>query len=513
MRAFLEPHSAWIENSLGCTTSQSVTFEIDVPFGQFAAESLLGGVPLDHRCLPATDELKSMITKWTTPENLSPRIELSLSHVQGTQLSSKATAWDPHWRDCPIAIWLRDVAHAVVSVQIPYVSLAGGMNSDSRNWLLVNRTDVAVVLAKLGTLLKSLPKCVYLLGGRTLELPAGGYNWDNLVLDEATNGHLRKDFELFFERENWFRRHGLPFRRGYLFYGPPGNGKTTAIRIMASHPAVTAYTIDFCDDRADNDALNSLFEAARRAAPSLVIFEDLDRVFAAGENTDRSVRISLQHFLNCVDGIGSQDGLVVVATANHPDALDQAIVRRPGRFDHDVRTLNYFYYYNFVEYLRNNARDLWFGDDDYAEAEHNTRNSRWYCEKNMQGPPFMECILFNPFDPKSPWRMRSHFAGLYQTEPFWIGPRIELWFDPELPSEKEPDASVAIGKIMLGTGNQHLKRMLQDIEPYKSRLKPAGSRNFHREIVDVRQLPFDRLADSIRAMLTVIFENQAGPDH
>ena len=333
MRSFLEPHSRWIENALGCTMSQSVTFEIDIPFGQFAAESLLDGVPLDRRCIPAASVLKPMITKWEIPENLSPRIELSLSHVQGTQLSSKAAGWDPHWRDCPLAVWLRDVAHAVVSVQIPYVSLAGGMNTDCRNWLLMNRADIPAALEKLAVLLQNLPKRVFLLGGRTLELPAGGYNWDSLVLDEATNGDLRQDFELFFEREDWFRRHGFPFRRGYLFYGPPGNGKTTAIRVMASHPAVAAYTIDFCDERADNDAMNSLFEAAHQAAPSLVIFEDLDRVFGTGEGNERPVRISLQHFLNCLDGVGSQDGVIVAATANNPDALDPAILRRPGRFD------------------------------------------------------------------------------------------------------------------------------------------------------------------------------------
>ena len=336
MRSFLEPHCGWIENVLGCTMSQSVTFEVDIPFGQFAAQNVLDGVSLDRRCLPAASVLGPMISKWEIPENISPRIELSLSHVQGTQLSSKAAGWDPHWRDCPVAIWLRDVGHAVVSVQIPFVSLAGGMSADSRNWLLVNRADIPAVLGKLEILLQNLPKRVCLIGGRTLELPAGGYNWDSLVLDEATNGDLRRDFELFFEREDWFRRHGFPFRRGYLFYGPPGNGKTTAIRIMASHPAVAAYTIDFCDERADNDAMNSLFEAARQAAPSLVIFEDLDRVFGAAAGSERPVRISLQHFLNCLDGVGSQDGVIVAATANRPDALDQAILRRPGRFDRVV---------------------------------------------------------------------------------------------------------------------------------------------------------------------------------
>ena len=149
MRAFLEPYSSWIENALGCAMSQSVTFEIDVPFGQFAADSLLEGVPLDRRCLPAASDLKSMINRWAIPENVSPRIELSLSHVQGTQLSSKVTAWDPHWRDCPVAVWLRDVTHAVVSVQIPYVSLVGGINAECRNWLLVNRADIRVVLGQI----------------------------------------------------------------------------------------------------------------------------------------------------------------------------------------------------------------------------------------------------------------------------------------------------------------------------------------------------------------------------
>jgi cell division protease FtsH len=50
--------------------------------------------------------------------------------------------------------------------------------------------------------------------------------------------------------------------------------------------------------------------------------------------------MSLQQLLNCLDGIGTQDGVVVVATANEPTALDPAILRRPGRFDRVVRFPN-----------------------------------------------------------------------------------------------------------------------------------------------------------------------------
>lgn len=36
-------------------------------------------------------------------------------------------------------------------------------------------------------------------------------------------------------RQEWYTAHGIPWRRGYLFYGPPGCGKTTAVAALAGH--------------------------------------------------------------------------------------------------------------------------------------------------------------------------------------------------------------------------------------------------------------------------------------
>ena len=47
----------------------------------------------------------------------------------------------------------------------------------------------------------------------------GRYDWDAVVLDATTRRMVRTDFELFFQREEWFRQHNLPYRRGYLFWG------------------------------------------------------------------------------------------------------------------------------------------------------------------------------------------------------------------------------------------------------------------------------------------------------
>ena len=157
------------------------------------------------------------------------------------------------------------------------------------------------------------------------------YDWDSVVLDPSVVQLVRNDFESFFQREPWFREHGLPFRRGYLFYGPPGNGKTTVIKVMASHPAITPLTFDFGSEIMNNESLSGFFEEAARNAPSLLIFEDLDRAFVGKDDHDQHPRITLQHFLNCLDGVGTQDGLIVVATANDPSMLDAAILKTSGQ--------------------------------------------------------------------------------------------------------------------------------------------------------------------------------------
>lgn len=105
---------------------------------------------------------------------------------------------------------------------------------------------------------------------------------------------------------------------------------------MASHPAITPLTFDFGSECMSNESLSGFFEEAARSAPSLLIFEDLDRAFVVKDDRDQRARTTLQHFLNCLDGIGTQDGLIMVATANDPSTLDAAILKRPGRFDRVV---------------------------------------------------------------------------------------------------------------------------------------------------------------------------------
>ncbi|MGA7377515.1 MAG: ATP-binding protein [Candidatus Sulfotelmatobacter sp.] len=72
----------------------------------------------------------------------------------------------------------------------------------------------------------------------------------------------------------------------------------------------------------------------------MVILEDLDRAFPTEGKRTQERTVSFQTLLNCLDGVGSHDGVIVVATANDPTCLDAAILKRPGRFDRVVQFRN-----------------------------------------------------------------------------------------------------------------------------------------------------------------------------
>ena len=336
MEAFIEPHRPWLESALGCSLSESVTFELGVAFGQLVAEDLLGGVPLDRECLAGAETLRPAVSRWAIPPGLSPRITLQPGRNRQAPIVARDLAWDPHWKETPVALWFHGFQHAVAAINIPFVSFARGFTHDWQPWLIVNRSELAPALKLLRGVLVESRKTVRVLGGQDVALPPNSYDWDRVVLDPTLIRLVRDDFESFLKREGWFKQHRLPFRRGYLFYGPPGNGKTSVLRVMASHPLISAHTLDFSNEELDNGALTTVFEEAGRCAPSLVLFEDLDRLYGQTIRGDNRTRITLQHLLNCLDGLAQPEGVIVVATANDATALDAAILRRPGRFDRVV---------------------------------------------------------------------------------------------------------------------------------------------------------------------------------
>ncbi|KAK3323353.1 proteasome-activating nucleotidase [Cercophora scortea] len=155
--------------------------------------------------------------------------------------------------------------------------------------------------------------------------------WADVVLPAAIKDNLLADVLSFFDSRALYRDLSVPWKRGIILHGVPGNGKTASIKALMNSlaarqpdPVPSLYIKSLENCHGPQWAIHRIFATARRMAPCLLVFEDLDSI--VGPKT-RS------YFLNEVDGLKSNDGILMVGSTNHLERLDAAITKRPSRFD------------------------------------------------------------------------------------------------------------------------------------------------------------------------------------
>jgi len=70
---------------------------------------------------------------------------------------------------------------------------------------------------------------------------------------------------------------GIPFRRGYLLYGPPGSGKTSFTEAVAGAMKLSICYLNLSGNKLDDDSLNRLLNNTPEA--SIILLEDIDAIF------------------------------------------------------------------------------------------------------------------------------------------------------------------------------------------------------------------------------------------
>ncbi len=150
--------------------------------------------------------------------------------------------------------------------------------------------------------------------------------------------------EGFAKNEEFYISHGLNYQTGVIFHGPPGCGKTSIIKALASYYEKPLYILPASRIMAIESAMSSIPEG------SFVLIEDIDGSGAVHDRSpdkedipsDTNVKISmgdvydsLSDILNAIDGVVSSHGRILFATTNYIDKLDGALIR-PGRFDLNI---------------------------------------------------------------------------------------------------------------------------------------------------------------------------------
>jgi len=156
---------------------------------------------------------------------------------------------------------------------------------------------------------------------------------ETLVLPDGMWEKVLSDARLFLSGRTWYHQHGIPHRRGYLLYGPPGSGKTSLVKVLASALSMDVALLNLNKMELDDDALLALLaELVRRRA--ILLLEDVDAIFEDRRRTNDANRsgVTFSGLLNALDGVATADERILIMTTNHRERLDPALLR-PGRID------------------------------------------------------------------------------------------------------------------------------------------------------------------------------------
>jgi ATP-dependent 26S proteasome regulatory subunit len=155
-----------------------------------------------------------------------------------------------------------------------------------------------------------------------------------VVLPESTLRLLERNVHEFIRHREGLRQLGLAAKKGLLFYGRPGTGKTHTIRYLAGqlrdHTTllITAEQVGLLDE---------YFQLARFLQPAMVVIEDVDLIARAREEMRSACEESLlNRLLNEMDGLREEARVLFVLTTNRPDQLEAALASRPGRIDQAI---------------------------------------------------------------------------------------------------------------------------------------------------------------------------------
>ena len=160
---------------------------------------------------------------------------------------------------------------------------------------------------------------------------------NSLILENQNLEEIVTDIKDFKANQSWYQEKGIPWRRGYLFYGPPGSGKSAAAHVLASELEMDVYVLNLANVAVSDEGLIAMLTDMPNSG--LLILEEIDTIFkgrnAAGGRKASAAGVSFSGLLNALDGLTAKEGRIVIMTTNHIEHLDPALIR-PGRVDKQI---------------------------------------------------------------------------------------------------------------------------------------------------------------------------------
>lgn len=176
----------------------------------------------------------------------------------------------------------------------------------------------------------------------------------SVILNGTVLSKINGDVREFLDTANWYQDRGIPYRRGYLLYGPPGCGKSSFVKAVAGEIDYSICILSLSSKNLNDDSLNNLMNSTPENC--IILLEDIDAAFPNRKDADKdddddkdkkkqksietsengTGKVTLRGLLNALDGVASTEGRIIFLTTNYIDRLDSAMTR-PGRVDLKVQ--------------------------------------------------------------------------------------------------------------------------------------------------------------------------------
>ena len=181
----------------------------------------------------------------------------------------------------------------------------------------------------------------------------------SVILDEGVKESIVNDAKDFLAQRQWYTDRGIPYRRGYLLFGPPGSGKSSFIQALAGDLDYSVAMVNLSEIGVTDDKL--AFLLTKLPERTIVLLEDVDSAFLNRRKRDSDgyggPTVTFSGLLNALDGLSAVEERIAFLTTNHIELLDPALIR-PGRVDMMMR---------IGEATRYQASKMWdrfYGDVD-----------------------------------------------------------------------------------------------------------------------------------------------------
>jgi chaperone BCS1 len=246
--------------------------------------------------------------------------------------------------DSSFMIWIRQVP---VFISTSREKFEGAQDSDAQyvdSYVITSLFSKSVIENLLKSLIEEKNEELTSNKVPMLRVMTSGQYWSEygtIVVKQLSKIHnsekilVYNDIKQFLESRTKYEAKGLIWKRGLIFSGPPGNGKTSTALAVANELKLDVHCLNLSNCESDTQLLGLISDI--QVKPAMLLVEDID--CSVNGRDQINDKVNFNTVLNVFDGAFSKDGIVVAFTTNHIEKLDPALIRA-GRIDMNIEFSN-----------------------------------------------------------------------------------------------------------------------------------------------------------------------------